>query len=330
MAIFHSTSRIQFGSPVPAPNDLRPTEANFVQGKVPPGGTFALTWAFDRSVVGYHVFRSQSVRHIRDRSMHHLWQGHYRESITHFVIGDSDIDTVIDDYKLRGATFMFYWVLSQDSYGNLAEIKDLQVRPTDDFAKARRHRVLDYEPQVIHELPPTTPLPPPQANVSPTAPQQQPTHRPTSGVSDGTQKGGQLGPGVNIQPLSQPSHAVVQPAARAPSRELRQVYFVTYQAPGTFEITKDQLPIDHYQVYVGPEIPPSADLADAMWDGNLLPGNPMRCYTLPGNVEGFVDKYSAPGQTVYLAVFALRQDGTRTQPTVMIPPAPPAMVAELT
>lgn len=335
MAIFHSASRIQFGAPVPAPNDLRPTEALFTQGKVPPGHPFALTWAYNRGVVGYHVFRSQSVRHIRDRSMHHLWQGHYRESITHFVIGDPDIDTIIDDYKLRGAQFMFYWVLGQDSHGNLSIIKDLQVRMADDFARSRRHLVLDYEPQVIHTIPKTQPVPTltpgsadPRARPAsvPTAPMGQArVGSPTVPLTPAPQSH------ANVQPaVGPPANVQVQPVQSAPARQMRQVYFVSYTAPTTFEIQTNGIQMDHFQVYVGPEIPPAAEIADAMWDGNLLPGNPMRCYTLPGNVEGFVDHFSPGGQTTYLAIFGLRPDGTRSQPTVLIPPTPPARLAELT
>ena len=111
---------------------------------------------------------------------------------------------------------------------------------------------------------------------------------------------------------------------------MRQVYFVTYTAPTMFEFQAGAVAMDHYQVYVGSQIPPTAELADAMWDGHLLPGNPMRCYTLPGNVGGFVDKFSPAGQLTYLAVFGLRQDGQRSQPSVLIPPAAPALMVELT
>jgi hypothetical protein len=335
MAIFHSASRIQFGAPVSAPNDLRPTEALFVQGKVPPGHPFALTWTYSRGVVGYHVFRSQSVRHIRDRSMHHLWQGHYRESITHFVIGDPDIDTIIDDYKLRGAQFMFYWVLAQDEHGNLGVIKDFQVRMADDFARSRRHFALDYEPQIIHEMPRTQPVP--TANLSSSDPRARPLSAPTAPLNQPRTVGSPTvpltpaAPRGNVQPaVGPPANIHVAPARTAPARSLRQVYFVSYTAPTTFEIQSDGVAADHYQIYVGPSIPAEAELADAMWDGNLLPGNPMRCYTLPGAVKGFVDKFSPPGQQTYLAIFALRQDGSRSQPNVVIPPTPPAPMAELT
>jgi hypothetical protein len=66
-----------------------------------------------------------------------------------------------------------------------------------------------------------------------------------------------------------------------------------------------------------------------MWEGTLMPGNPMRCYNLPGQVDSFRDTFSPAGQDTYMAVFAVMPDGSRTQPTILIPPTPPAAMVDL-
>ena len=121
-----------------------------------------------------------------------------------------------------------------------------------------------------------------------------------------------------------------QPAQPAPLRPLRQVFFITFTAPAVFQIQKEGPPAQSYQIFLGPQIPPSAEIADALWDGTMLPGNPMRCYTLPSNVEGFRDASSPAGQTAYLAIFAIHPDGSRSQPALLIPHTPPAALADLT
>ena len=336
MAIFHSARRIQFGPPLAAPNDLRPREALFVRGNAPKGFPFCVTWTYDKGAVGYHLFRSQSIRHIRDRSMHSLWSGSYGESVAHFVIGEK-VDTVIDNYRLQGANLMFYWVLSQDSAGNLRPVENLQVRMADDFARARKHIVLEFVPSAPQ--PPSFSSPPPpsapvEEPMTPTVPinprdiaPSSPRMVPTIPTENASWHHGAPSPRPAPRP---PTNAIIQPPRRAPQKVLRQVYFVTYQAPGLFQISKEGQAADQYQIFIGPQIPPTADLADAMWDGTLMAGNPMRCYTLPGHVDGFRDVFSKEGETTYMAVFAIMADGSRSQPSILIPTTPPASLAELT
>lgn len=328
MAIFYSANRIQFGKPLPPPADGRPPGALFVQGRVPKGYPFCLTWNYETGAVGYHIFRSQSVSHIRPRSMPNLWRGSYGDSMTHFVIGEA-VDTVIDDYHLRESTSMFYWVLAQSVSGELHPVENLQVRMADDFARARQHILLTRGRQLSHSAAPSTPPPARSVNdtprlarhndgapepMVPTVEDDRPFHNPAASSTP-----------RRPSPPSRP-----QPATPPQATPARQVFFITFTTPGLFQVRPPAEPVDHYLIYVGPQLPPNAQLADAMWDGNLLPGNPMRRYTLPGHVEGWTDKHHPPNQTVYMAVFATLQSGQRIQPEIVIPPTPPAMLAELT
>jgi hypothetical protein len=252
-------------------------------------------WSVRGEIAGYHLFRSLSVRSLRAGSINRLWDGSYASSVSHFVIGDVNIDTIIDEYPDSGASLVFYWLLVQDGVGNLTVVDHLRVRPADSMTRARNHVTLTPRRRVIE-----IPLDPAIHHAAPTSPQH----------------------------YSVPDNAVVESATPAPAS--RDVHFLRYEAPQTFAFETDGTTVEAYEVYLGPEIPESETVIDAMWDGHLPPGNSLERYTLPGVVEGFADKRSPAGQTTFLAVFAVYPDGTRAQPRVTIPTRPPKAIAELT
>jgi hypothetical protein len=304
MSIFDKSNTISFGPQMPHPGEHRPEEAMFKDRRVPRGECFGLSWSRDTRAIGYHIFRSLSVRHVRDRSMHSLWGGTYADAVQHFTVGP-EVDKIVDNYDLRGADMMYYWVLSQDRDGVLREVERLQTHIADEPFRRQQHVLLeDARTREVREhnaaadaaaRAPSAPSPP-QASPAAAAPPVA-AHRPA-------------------------------PAPILPQRPLRPVTFIPYKAPQIFQILERD-GSQQYELYVGPQMPP-AEISDAMWDGALMPGNPMRCYHLPGNLEGFGDRIHAPGEDVFLCLFGVREDGSRFQPGLGIPASPPSIFAELT
>ncbi|MSP92361.1 MAG: hypothetical protein EXR79_11250 [Myxococcales bacterium] len=134
-------SPAQFGRPMPPPASARPTRAQFVTGRVPAGSPFCLWWPPCPGAVGFHVFRSAVVRRLGARRIAQLWAGGLADAVQHFVVGEQ-VGVVLDDFEVRGATVMGYWVLAQRADGTLAPVSDLQVGPPDSRLRGRRHVVL--------------------------------------------------------------------------------------------------------------------------------------------------------------------------------------------
>lgn len=306
MSIFEATRTISFGPQMPEPGPYRPEEALFSERRIPRDTAFGLSWARDTRALGYHIFRSMSVRHVRDRSMHSLWSATYGDAVQHFTVGP-EVSRVVDNYDLRGATMMYYWVLSQDNDGVLRQVEQLRTHIADEQFCTLQHLLLEDErTRVLREQS--------QALAQPPQPAQ--AHAPSAQAPA-------------PQAAAPRASAPVQAPAPAPvPRALRPVTFIPYQAPEIFQILETE-GVQSYEVYIGNQMPDAA-LSDAMWDGSLMPGNPMRSYRLPGNLEGFGDRVSPPGSQAFLCIFAVQADGSRKQPALGIPPSPPGFFAELT
>jgi hypothetical protein len=297
MSIFEARMTVAFGPALPMPTQDRPAEAVFMRGNVPDGVPFGLTWVRDGRAAGYRILRSQSVSHVRAGSMASLWSGTYGDAVTHFSVGP-DVDAVVDRYKLRGAGFMFYWVLSQDKDGTLREAQGLKVHIADHVFQGRRHLALEEAPRYEEVAVPSAGGPSP-GSAPATAENLRPPPR----------------------PLAQPAPAVV--------RALRQVMYIPYTPPLTLQILPSAAPVVSYELYVGGAMA-TQDQGDAMWDGAFMAGNPLRRYNLPGNIEGFTDRFNPAGRQAYMALFALHPDGSRSQPDVGVPSEPPSMCVDLT
>ena len=141
MNIFSSPDRIFFGPKIDNPNiyGFHPREARFIRGNST--GAYEITWPSRQGVVGYHIFRSQSVNHIKSDYMRRFHEGSYKDAIKHFIIGEN-CNIVIDEYKLFGANMMFYWVVAQDSYSHLKVVDDVAVNAAGPMSKHTPHFLL--------------------------------------------------------------------------------------------------------------------------------------------------------------------------------------------
>lgn len=282
MSTFRTEHAVRFGSRLAPPVGARPREAEFVAGRTTAGEAFCLRWWPDPDAVGYHIFRSQSVSQIRERSMDRLWQGHYRDEVMHFIIGDDEVGLVVDDYRVRGASMMFYWVLVQDRAGGLRVLRGLTVCTATDDVLAEPHFLL-----------------------APSG----------GGWQDGAPEDDEDEP-IEVDAIEDapedPAMVTAVPRAReveVQRPQLRQVAWARYRPPATLRIVHDGGPVHHFSVYIGPDRARD-EAADALWDDDHFEDNPMARYDLPAGHTCFTDRLHPAGTECYVAVMVVRPDGT--------------------
>ncbi len=297
MDIFRSDSARCFGAALPAPVGSRPQHAQFTMGNSPPGQAFALSWAPDHDAVGYHVFRSDAVSRIREHTIDKLWSGHFGGDVLHFAVGRPDIDTIIDDWQCRGANGLFYWVLVLDRAGGLREVRNLTVRPADEYARERPHVLLypggvgvEEEEEEEAEFEDDEPTPVPQAQAAP-------------------------------KPAQWREVEVAAP-------QFRQVAFASYTAPAVLRIVGDGRPVAHYSVYLGSE-QPGPEAADAMWDDEHHADNQMSRWQVPPDHEFIGDQHNPAGGIAHAAVMMVLTDGSIAQARLGLVQGRPPRVAVL-
>ena len=156
MSIFESDSKVQFGKSIPTPSGMLPQEAKFVKASVPYGSKCHLYWYGRAGVAGYHIFRSNSVSYIDAYNMGKFYSGGYKDVIQHFVVG-SNVSEVIDGYK-QGGSSVCYWVLAQDTQGNITHVKDLQVMRAGHDSQIQDTFLMSPETRYI-ERPKAAPVP---------------------------------------------------------------------------------------------------------------------------------------------------------------------------
>jgi hypothetical protein len=105
------------------------------------GEPFCLSWRTVAGAVGYHVLRSPACKQLGRTQLERLFRGELQDTVQHFAIGEQ-VDTVIDDHDVRGATVMGYWVLAQTEDGALVPVDGLQVQAPGPRVQQRRHVVL--------------------------------------------------------------------------------------------------------------------------------------------------------------------------------------------
>ena len=295
MPIFRDDSAICIGAALPAPVGSRPYEAEFTLGQSPPGRPFALTWTPDYDAVGYHVFRSEAVSRIRDRSINNLWRGAFRGDVLHFAVGHADVDTIIDDYQCRGANALFYWVLVLDRAGGLRVVRNLSVRPADEYARQAR-------PVVLH---------------------------PGGVATDHDEYEDEYEDDDEEEIEDEPTPTPAQwREVEVASAKLRQVAFSSYTAPAVLRIVGDGRPVKHYSVYLGTE-QPGPVAADAMWDDEHHADNDMARWQVPPDHEFIGDQHNPEGSIGHCAVMLVGTDGSVAQARVALVQGRPPSVAVL-
>lgn len=331
MRVFQSPLKTFGEVPLLTSETPLPSRVIMTRARSTPEKGYWLKWSPVGGAVAFHIFRSRSVTMVEDASaIAHLWRGTL-DSMELLSVGGSH-RMVVDRYQLRGDV-MFYYVLAQLSDGTMTPVTNLQVSSTSDAALNLRPLILE-----VKKGPSPAELAAAQAAAEAAARAEaeavaaaQARAEAEAAAAAKARAEAEAAAKAQAEAAAAAQAAQAQPqAVAAQPKQMRSASIIPYQAPGKFQIVKNEGEvIQQYELYLG-SIKPNGHHCDAFWDGGLHPSCQMRGFKLPPTVNGFTDKHTAEGNRGYLVIFGLRDDGTRFQPDLVAPSELPSGSVELT